>query len=351
MMIKRYIDDYIENFYPYKMGRWCYEDGLILNASWKMYEVTKEKKYYDFVEKYYDNMIDSDGNIKEYTLEEFNIDNIAGGIVLIDLYLELKKEKYLIAINTLYKQLTLHPRTKEGSFWHKKIYPNQVWMDGIYMGLVFYSKYAKVFGNDSDIKDIQSQLNNFNNRLYDENRDLYVHAYDESKTMQWANKDNGRSPNVWSRACGWVAMALVDIYDNLGLEICKTLYIKLINGLKKHLKEGMLYQVVDMENEEGNYLETSGSAMVAYSMLKATRLKIYNLKVEGLIIFDSIKDNYYKKSEEDLKYHLEGICKVAGLDNIKRNGSFEYYMSEAVVSDEVKGVSPFILTYSEILRK
>lgn len=340
--IVKYINNYIDNFKPYKSGRWCYEDGILLTAIWDLYKVTKEEKYRSFVINFYNEHITSDGKILEYAVNEFNIDNICSGNTLIDVYLETKEEKYLKAIKLLYSQIKKHPRTNEGSFWHKEIYPHQVWMDGIYMGLVFYAKYAEYFGDENDKNDIKLQLNNLVNRLYDEKRGLFVHAYDEARLMQWANKEDGKSPNVWSRACGWVAMAMVDIYEVLKLDECTNVLSKLIKGLTPYLEDGMLYQVVDKKEFNGNYLETSGSAMLAYAILKGYRLGIVSSVDSGINIFKTILNKKFDGN------HLNDICRVAGLDNTRRNGSIEYYMSEAVVSDEVKGVAPFIMAYSEM---
>ena len=343
--IASYINNYIDNFKPYKNGRWCYEDGILMTAIYDLYKVTNDKKYYDFVYNFYDNHIEDDGTIKNYKVDEYNIDNICSGNTLIDLYLDTKQSKFRVAIDTLCSQLRLHPRTKEGSFWHKQIYPNQVWMDGIYMGLVFYAKYAKYFGDGEDILDIKHQLNNLINRLYDNDRQLFTHAYDEARLMQWADKETGKSPNVWSRACGWVAMAMVDIYEVLELNEAKDVLNLLVDGLSKYLDEGMLYQVVDKASFNGNYLETSGSAMLAYAILKAKRIKMADYNNLGNKIFNTILEKKFDGN------HLNGICRVAGLDNARRKGSIEYYMSEDVVADEVKGVAPFIMAYSELEAK
>ncbi len=347
-MEREYINNYIKNFLPYKSERWCYEDGILMNAVLELYLNTKEARYLDFVKSYFDLMIESNGNIKNYELEEFNIDNIAGGLALVSLYDLTKEEKYKKACDLLYKQITQHPRTKENCFWHKKIYPNQVWMDGIYMGLVFYARYISYFKVD-DKGDIMNQLRLLRKNLYNEEKKLFVHAYDETRTMQWADMNTGMSHNVWSRACGWVAMALVDIYETniKDKEQIIPIYLDLINGLKPHIKKGMIFQVVDCERYPGNYLETSGSAMVAYSLMKAYRLNMLDRKAFdlGLKVYNCIKKNYLKKDYDG--YHLGGICRVAGLDNARRNGNIDYYLSEEIALDEVKGVAPFILAYRE----
>jgi len=337
--IEKYIDHYMESFHPYKDGRWCYEDGILMTAIYDMYKATKEQKYYDFVFKYYDSMVNSDGTIVNYRVDEYNIDNICSGTGLMMLYRDCKLSKFEGAIHLLRKQLELHPRTSEGSYWHKQIYPNQVWMDGIYMGLGFYAMYAKQFGDEEILKDIDKQLHTLDARLFAPEKNLYMHAYDETKSMQWADAETGRSPHCWSRACGWVSMAMNDIYEESHLEICKTIFNRLVDSLKPYLKDGMLQQVVEVD-QNPNYKETSGSAMLAYGLLKAQQLQIRNEKQLGEEVLASIIRNEFDGQ------HLNGICRVAGLDNKRRNGSFDYYMSEDISSDEVKGVAPFIMAYA-----
>lgn len=245
----------------------------------------------------------------------------------------------------------MHPRNNQGSFYHKLKYENQVWLDGIYMGLVFYKRYSEFTDDNNILDDIKLQLSNVFHNLYDDNRKLFVHAYDESKQMRWAGSD-GKSKNVWSRACGWLAMAYVDMLgcnDEFNNEI-KRYYNILFSGLVKHLNDGMLYQVVDKETSKGNYLETSGSAMFAYSILKAIRNELISdsNKKYAYLIYNTIKEKYFKYQDDNLVL-IGGICEVAGLSD-DRDGSEEYYYSEKKVSNEVKGIAPLIMLYSELLR-
>lgn len=347
-MIEQYINQIIANFDPYKNGRWCYEDGILMNAIYNMYKITNKSSYRDFVINYYNTLIKSDGTITSYSIEEYNIDNIAPGIALFDVYYDTKEEKYLKAIHNLYKQLENHPRTSEGNFWHKNKYPFQVWLDGIYMGLVFYTKYLKMTNQENLFSDIKSQLKNVRKYLYDDKRQLYVHAYDERKVMNWADKLSGKSPNVWSRSLGWLAMALVDILEIQQDQDINTMYIEMIEGVEIHKYHNMWMQIVDKPKLKGNYYETSGTMMICYSYLKATRLGLVDKKYAdiGREIFKETLSRYFFEDEEG--YHLGGICKVAGLDNENRDGSDDYYLSEEIKNDEVKGVAPFILAYSEL---
>ncbi|MBQ3384344.1 MAG: glycoside hydrolase family 88 protein [Erysipelotrichaceae bacterium] len=340
-IINKYIDKYMDYFTPYKKGVWCYEDGILMTAIYDMYKATGDRKYYDFVYKFYDGMISEDGVIKNYEPTKYSIDDVCPGIGLMKLYRDTPEERFKKALDEMYGQMQNHPRTKEGSFWHKQIYPNQVWMDGIYMGVLYIAMYAKQFGIEETVKDVDKQLHTLVARLYDEDRKLFVHAYDEAKVMQWADKETGKSPNVWARACGWVMMAMADIYEELGLDICKDILVKEIEGLKPYLEDGMLYQLVDIRREH-NYLETSGSVMMAYAIFKGKKLGMIDDDSLGHKIFDTVLTKQFDGR------NLYNICQVGGLDNYKRDGSFEYYMSENISVNEVKGVAPFIMAYSEI---
>ena len=348
IMITRYIEQRMERFAPYKGGSWCYEDGILMHAFYVLYKKTGRKEYFDFVRSYYDSMISTEGIIKNYSISEYNIDHIAPGIALFSLYEETGDDKYRIAIETLYRQLEGHPRTSEGNFWHKKRYPYQVWLDGIYMGLVFLTKYALENARDDILSDIDLQLTNVRKYLFDEERGLYLHAYDERKVMQWADESTGRSPNVWSRSVGWLAMALIEMLALREDKQIETMFQELVAGADPYRRE-MWYQIVDRPELEGNYLETSGTMMLCYAYLKGARLGFLGKEYfeKGKEIFAAALKHYFY--EDDSGYHLGGICEVAGLDNERRDGSAEYYLSEKIKTDEVKGVAPFILAFSELL--
>lgn len=193
--------------------KWEYKVGLVLKAYERLYEATKNEAYYNYIKDFVDTMIDSTGTIKGYELESYNIDLINSGKLLFNLYEKTKDEKYLVALKTLRKQLDGQPRTKSGGFWHKKIYPNQMWLDGLYMGEPFYAQYTVQFENGKNLDDIAHQFELLHNHAFDSKTGLYFHAWDESKQMPWANKKTGTAPNIWLRALGWYAMALVDVLD------------------------------------------------------------------------------------------------------------------------------------------
>ncbi|SFS07047.1 glycoside hydrolase family 88/105 protein [Anaeromicropila populeti] len=370
-ILERYIDELLEKSTPQapvwniekiRSGAkpsWNYIDGAMIKAILELYDITREEKYLTFADNFIDYFVREDGTIDSYDPEEYNIDNVNAGKTLFELYKLTGKEKYRKAIDTIYGQIQKQPRTKEGNFWHKKIYPNQVWLDGLYMGQPFYMQYEVEFNNCKNCFDSYQQFLNVYRIMKDPKTGLYYHGYDSSKEMFWADKETGLSSNFWLRALGWYAMALVDTMsvmpDSMKEERdqLNEIYKQLIDSMIQYQDEsGMWYQVVDKGGVEPNYLETSGSAIFAYAIMKSVREGFLpeSYFQYGEKAFYGVADKYL--SEENGQLQLGGICLVAGLggpDN--RDGSFAYYMSEPVVKNEAKGVAPLILAYIEILHK
>lgn len=357
-MIEKYFNNYINNFDPAK--KWTYEAACVLLGAIQLYEATNKPLYLDFAKEYIDTCLDSEGNIiGGYKLEDFNLDNIKMGSVLLYLYEKLKEDKYHKAIEILLYQLKDQPRTESNNFWHKKIYPNQVWLDGLYMAMPFYVAYETKYHGKENYLDIFGQYQNVRKNLFDKDKRLYYHAFDESRQAPWANKETGLSQNFWLRAMGWYLVSLIDVLDEISIEIYeqyngyKVLFKEAIAGILQYQdKESKLfYQVIDRPEADGNYLETSGSAMIAYAILKGCRLGIlqeekYRSIGEGIL--NSIIENRLVKKDEG--HQLTGICEVAGLGPGKeRDGSLAYYFSEPIVSDDPKGVGAFIMAYAQYL--
>lgn len=349
----------IENIRHGKKPAWNYIDGCMITALLCASEITGEKKYFDFAENFIDYYVFDDGTIRGYSKEKFNLDDVNEGKVLFELYEKTHKEKYKKAISLLESQLEEQPRTATGNFWHKQIYPNQIWLDGLYMGQVFSALYKKYFGN-KDYSDVVNQYKSVRKLMFDENKKLYYHGCDCSKKAFWADKETGCSKNFWLRSIGWFCISLIDIIEFIDDENAKSELMKIfaeeIDGISQYddKETSMYYQVVDKGGEEGNYLETSGSSMIAYAMMKGARLGVIDGKYaeQGRKTFDGICKKYLSISENgDL--NLGGICLVAGLgpeDNPRRDGSYEYYISEPVVENDAKGVAPFVLCYTEVKR-
>ena len=347
----------IEKIRQGKKSGWNYIDGCMIKAVMEMYTITKDRKYFGFADGFVDAKVFDDGSIDGYDVSELNLDNINAGKTLFELYDITKKEKYLKAIKLIYSQIELMPRTKSGNFWHKNIYPNQVWLDGLYMCQPFYMEYERRFNDSKNVSDIFNQFKNVIKNMRDEKTGLYYHAFDESREMFWCDKTTGLSKNFWLRAIGWYSMALIDTYEKCRdmeeASFLKDAYVDLMKSLVKFQSdEGMWYQVVDKGEYKENYLETSGSAILAYSILKGVRMGILDLSFTevGKKAFYGICKKYLS-TDADGNIHLSGICLVAGLGGKDmRDGSFEYYMSEPVVSDDAKGVGPFLLAYTEMRR-
>lgn len=349
----------IENIKLGKPPHWNYIDGCMITALICAGEITGETKYTDFAEKFIDYYVREDGSILGYSMDKFNLDDVNEGRVLFDLYKKTGKEKYKKAIFLLHEQLEKQPRTITGNFWHKQIYPNQIWLDGLYMAQVFYVRFQKEFGG-GDYSDTVSQYKFVRGLMFDEDKKLYYHGCDCSKSAFWADKETGRSKNFWLRAIGWFCISLVDNIDYIDDEDerkkLSEIFAEAIDGISQYAdpETGMFYQVVDQGAREGNYLETSGSSMIAYAMMKGARLGIIDKKYSdmGKKTFDGICKKYLTVSE-DGDLNLGGICLVAGLgpeDRRERDGSYEYYISEPVVENDAKGVAPFVLCYTEIKR-
>lgn len=343
-------------------GGWSYVDGCMILAMLEFYRGTGEKRYYEFADAFIDHRVRDDGTIEGYSAETYNIDNVNSGKTLFLLYEINGKEKYRKAIELIYSQVKTQPRTSEGNFWHKKIYPNQVWLDGLYMGQPFYMEYETRFNQKQNYPDIFHQFANVVKNMRDEETGLYYHGYDASREIFWCDKETGLSKHFWLRAIGWYSMALLDTlhkcepgeeyqseYDNL-----KGVFKELIDSMLNFQHEsGLWYQLPAFGGREPNYLETSGSSIMAYCILKGARIGLLPecYRVYGMKAFNGVCDMYLR--EKDGKLSLGGICLVAGLGpekNIRRDGSFEYYMSEPIVEDDAKGVGPLLLAYTELRR-
>lgn len=340
-----------------KNAGWSYDIGLYLEAIANVYARTGEQKYFDYIVHTMDNFIGEDGSIRYYKQESYNIDYVRNGKTLLYLYEKTGKDKYLKAAQYVRKQLDAHPRTSEGGFWHKKVYPHQMWLDGLYMGQPFYANYSKMFNQTKNFDDVALQFILMEKNARDVKSGLLYHGWDESKEQAWANKETGQSPNFWGRAMGWYGVGLVDVLDYFPLEHPKRQQlIAILNRYTEAVSKvqdkdnGLWYQVLDKAKEKGNYPEASASSMFVYTFAKASRLGYISKKYQQLASkgFAGIKANFLERDAAGM-LHLNGTVQVSGLGGTPyRNGSFDYYISEPVIQDDAKGMGAFILAANEI---
>ncbi|PCJ93355.1 MAG: glycosyl hydrolase family 88 [Flavobacteriaceae bacterium] len=330
---------------------WNYKIGLLLFSFEKLHQETGNNLYYNYVKEYAETEIDSSGTILSYNKDEYNIDMINSGKILFSLYDKTQDTRYFNALKTLREQLKGMPRTNSGGFWHKKIYPNQMWLDGLYMGSPFYAQYNTRYENGDQLDDIVKQFRLVYQHTYDEETGMLLHAWDESKQMDWADKETGKSPNFWSRSMGWFMMAMVDVLDFIPQEHPgHQEIVGYLNQLSSALGNqqdvsGLWYQVPNFPTKEGNYLESSSTCMFIYAYAKGVAQgylpeeyqskaeSAFNATIEKLITVDT-----------DGEIHINQVCGSAGLGgNPYRDGSFEYYIGEPIKTDDLHGLGPFIL--------
>jgi unsaturated rhamnogalacturonyl hydrolase len=338
--------------------KWEYKPSFVLLAFENLYKKTKNDSYNTYIKNYIDTFVDSTGAISRYEIKDYNIDYINPGKLLFDLYSTTHDNRYRIAMQTLRKQIEEQPRTPSGGFWHKKIYPNQMWLDGIYMETPFYTRYTVTFEDGKGLNDVVKQLELIHDNSFDATTKLPYQAWDESKEIGWANATTGNSPTVWSRGVGWYAMALVDVLDYFPKNHPK--YKELVSYLneisdaleKQQDKSGLWYQITDKPNFEGNYLEASGSAMFTYTFAKGVSKgylpkrfkKIANKAFDGLLKKLVIVD-------QNGEVHLNQISQSIGLGgNPFRDGSNKYYADSKKNVDNSIGVGAFILAALELNR-
>lgn len=335
---------------------WGYEYGLTLDGIYQVWQDTGEKKYLDYISETMNHFITQSGNINGYRADEYNIDHLNNGKIVLRLYKETGLKKYKTAVEHLREQIVSHPRTDEGVFWHKEIYPHQIWLDGLYMGAAFYAAYATAFDEPEAFDDIAKQFIIAEKHLRDPKTGLLFHAWDAKAQQPWADPQTGLSAHFWGRSVGWFVMALVDVlelFPNENPQKQKLVDIlqRAVDGLLKvEDKEAHAwYQVLDQGTRKGNYLEASGSSMITYALLKGVRLGFLpkTLKAAALAAFDGLVQEFISPTKNGL-INLNKVCYVAGLGGKdKRDGSFAYYISEPIVSNEPKGLGPFIMAAQE----
>lgn len=332
---------------------WGYTQGLETEGIFQVYERYKDAKIWNYVLSYTDSIVNKDGSINTYKLEDYNIDQINSGKLLFRIYDNTHEEKYLKAIELLASQFKNQPRTSEGGFWHKKVYPNQMWLDGLYMGTPFLAQYANRLASDKTAiyDDITNQFRIVTKHTYDRKTGLFRHGWDETKTQSWADPVTGQSAHTWGRAQGWLFMALIDVLDYIPQDYAKrpellTILKTIADGVLKYQdpKTGLWYQVMDQPGREGNYLEATCSSMFFYALLKGFHKGYFDdaYKEAALKAYKGLQDNLIKENP-DGTLSITKCCAVAGLGGKgNRDGSFEYYIGEKIIDNDPKAIGPFI---------
>ena len=400
--IKSTLDNYINSlmantpsYVPYwnkesYKGRWNYIDGVFLNSIVNLYKQTGQSKYKDFFLKYINYYVNDSGEfVNPETLQPNfkagELDSICASRVLFDAYEMTKDNKYLLAIENTYQYLVQIPKAKNSpNFFHKETYPNQVWLDGMYMYVPFYLRYANYKGLTDVYAEVQAQYKYIRDHMFSAQKQLYYHGHDTTKSIFWADDTTGNSQSFWLRSMGWYIVSLADsieyVNDDAVKTYLKTLLAEALDGVLQYRDEQskMFYQLVDkgatkflveakyldgLKNKSymfdgkyqstyiENYLESSGSAMIAYALLKSARLGYINkdLHQKGVECFEGI---YNHSVSVENGVHLNNICITAGLgpeNKPYRDGTPAYYLAEPVGSDDAKGVGPFIMAYLEYI--
>ncbi|QDY70868.1 glycoside hydrolase family 88/105 protein [Qingshengfaniella alkalisoli] len=353
-----YFDGYARDYRYYKGGSWCYEDGCVYRGLESLSKATGNQRWLDHLLRLTDGQIAANGSLDGYSVDEFNIDHILAGRVLFFLLEQTGDQKYRKAADLLASQLASHPRTDAGNYWHKKRYPWQVWLDGLYMGLPFQIEYGQLTDNDALIDDAIAQLVRALD-LTSTGQGLYAHGYDESRDQGWSDRVSGLSASHWARAIGWLAMALVDCCALIGSERAvrsglqgrATGLLDEIVGLRT--SGGLWLQVIDQPDLESNYVETSASAMFAYALQRADRDGLRrDTEGAGSRALEEIEARYLSRDKSSDVLAMKNICLVGGLggfSGVYRDGTPEYYLSEPIVSDDSKGVGPLMMAHAEWL--
>lgn len=343
-----------ENYIFRKQPKWNYMDSCMIRALLTYSEKTDDTRLIDYAVRFVNSYVNENGDIPTILAADYNLDNICGGVNLIKLYDIVGDERYRLAYEKLYsEQLAKQPRLECGCYWHKAIYPRQMWLDGVYMALPFLAEYGKINNRSDLISDAVGQLRSIKKIMRDSKSGLYYHGYNETRDMNWADKTTGLSQNFWLRSNGWLCAGLVDLYEITEDSFCRDMLSELLEALEACMtEEHMLMQLPAAPDISGNYPETSGTLLYAYGAIKGYRLGAAEKKSadSGLAALNTVTERYIVRSSGIPV--LKNICLMGGLGGANgRDGSAEYYLSERIVENEAKGIAPYLMTAAELYKK
>jgi len=338
---------------------WGYEEAVLLRGFENLWRTTGDQRYFDYAKKITDHFIGEDGSIRTYERQDYNSDQVTGGLQLLWLYRETRQEKYKKAADLLREQIAWQPRTREGGFWHKHKYPYQMWLDCMYMLNLYYAEYCHHFQTPQHFDDVANQFIWLEKHTRDPKTGLLYHGWDESKSQRWADPRTGRSPEVWSRSMGWYVMALTDVLEffpkkhpKRGQLVAILQRLAPVLAAYQDPASGVWYQITNKGAQPGNYLEASGSTHFSYALAKAARLGFVDKKYAAVAQrgFDGILKNFVDSDAKGL-LHIHHSCSGAGLGGKPyRPGTFEYYVNEPQRSDDLKTIGPLISLILEMER-
>lgn len=339
-------------------GKWSYDYGVVLRGFALLWKRTGERKYFQYIREQMDYFIGEDGSVRGYRKDEYNIDHLNNGKLLFLLYTETGLGKYRQAADLLRSQLAAHPRTSEGAFWHKKIYPYQIWLDGLYMGAPFYLEYLLTFEDGNGLDDVTKQFILCEKHTRDAKTGLLYHAWDEQKVQPWCDPATGLSPNFWGRSMGWFVMALADTLELLPKEHrdyneLVRIFRDALTALRNYQDQasGVWYQVINLGGRKGNYLEASASSMITFAIAKGIRLGVLDANEWRKPLdkaFRGLIAEFVLETKEGW-VNLNKNCMVAGLGGEdRRDGTYAYYVSEPIITNDLKGVGAFLQACAEV---
>ncbi|MGD0799013.1 MAG: glycoside hydrolase family 88 protein [Acidobacteriaceae bacterium] len=342
---------------PTNKNVWGYELGFLLDGMAAEWHATADDADFAYIQAIVDQYVTDDGAIRGYKADGHTLDDIEMGRAVLLCYRVTQQAKYAKAAHFLHQQLAVQPRTPSGGYWHKQVYPNQMWLDGAYMAEPFRVEYAVTFQTPEDFDDIAKQLLLMYDHMRDPKTGLLKHGWDESKQMAWADKKTGLSPEAWGRAMGWYVMAIVDVLDDFPLNhpqrpaLLAAFQNTIAGGLKvQDPDEGLWWQVLDQPHALGNYFEASASCMFTYALAKGIRMGYLPQPDEANATraWAGIQKQFVTANADGL-LTLHGTVKVGGLGGTPyRSGTFDYYIHEPVVDQDKKGVGAFLLAGSEM---